>query len=87
MCQTHSEELYYDYLTTTATTTTTTHSEYLYTTGNNPTSPKGSLGFGPEAEVSTQSTLERGSDVSGNQLGMSLVYRTPPWVYRNLDRC
>jgi hypothetical protein len=88
MCRTQSGEPFYDYpTTTTTTTTTTTHSEYLYTTGYNLTSPKTPVGFEPVAQVSTQPTLERRYDVSTNHLGMLFTNGSPPWICRNLDRC
>lgn len=83
MCPTQSVERYHDYLIA----TTTTHSEYLYPTEYNPTSPKILVGFGPEGQVSTQPTLEPQYDASSNQLGMLFTIRTPPRIRRSLDRC
>lgn len=66
MCRTQHGEPRYDSLTTTI------QSEYLYTTGYNPTSPKIVVGTEPETQASTQPTPERSYDES-NTLGTLLM--------------
>lgn len=71
MCRTQHREPHSDSLTTTLQT------DFFYTTGYNPTSPRIVIGFETETQPSTQPTPERGYDQSNIQLGMLLLNLDP----------
>ena len=80
MYRTQHREPHYDSVTTTLQT------DFVYTTGYNPTSPRIVVGFENDTQSSTQPTPERGYDQSNTQLGMLLLNLDPLWICRSRSR-